>query len=106
MSIEWVRKTMIVPAAKADGARALVEQHAPGQGEGMFRTGLSADGHGPATHYVSSGSILAEFGAMLDAPTGDLASFLADCVVVDADKETPHETFARIDLCMIVSTEL
>jgi hypothetical protein len=48
-------RTFIVPAAHADLARALCALE-PG-GAGMFTTGLSADGLGPATHYVSTGQV-------------------------------------------------
>lgn len=106
MSIEWVRRTMIVPAGKVGAARAMVEQLAPGQGDGMFLTGLSADGGEPATHFVSSGSILREFGDLLDAPPSHIAGFLTDCVIVDPGVESPRETFTRLGLHMVVSTEL
>ena len=40
-------------------------------GKGMFTTGLSATGALPATHYISSGYIFAEFGDLLPLTTFD-----------------------------------
>lgn len=101
MTTEWVRRTMIVPAEKADAARALVEQFAVGQGEGMFRTGLSVDGTEPATHYVSSGSIWKEFGDILDEPSLAIAYFLDGCELANPDEESPHATFTRLGLQLV-----
>lgn len=50
--------TLIVTAANVSHARTLAAE-IPG-GEGMFTAGLSASGKEPATHYISSGWILAE----------------------------------------------
>ena len=52
--------TLIVTAADADTSRAIAAAFGPG-GVGMWATPLSASGLDPATHYISSGYISAEF---------------------------------------------
>lgn len=49
-------RTLIVSAASVDLARAIAAAFGPG-GEGMWTTGLSADGQEPASHFISSGYI-------------------------------------------------
>ena len=69
---EYTHRTIIVPAAFQSLAQALCEAAAEGDaGAGMFTTGLSADGTEPATHYISSGPIAAEFGDLLPLTTFD-----------------------------------
>ena len=68
----YTHRTIIVPAAFQQLAQALCEAAAEGDaGRGMFTTGLSADGTEPATHYISSGPIAAEFGDLLPLTTFD-----------------------------------
>ena len=55
----------MIPASVAVNARNLCKGLAPGSGDGMFLTGLSATGDAPATHYVSSGTISDEMAALL-----------------------------------------
>ena len=54
----------------------------------MFTTGLSADGTEPATHYISSGPIAAEFGDLLPLTTfdeeGEPTTRLGDVATVEA----------------------
>lgn len=52
--------TLIIAAQDAPLARQIAAAFGPG-GEGMWITPLSADGLDPATHYISSGYIPAEF---------------------------------------------
>ena len=52
--------TLIIAAQDAPLARQIAAAFGPG-GEGMFTTPLSASGLDPATHYISSGYIPAEF---------------------------------------------
>lgn len=56
-------RTLIVIAADAPLAREIAAAFGPG-GAGMWTTPLSADGQEPATHYISSGYIPAEFALM------------------------------------------
>lgn len=53
-------RTLIVPASQVDLARAIAASFGPG-GQGMWTTPLSASGLNPATHYISTGYISAEF---------------------------------------------
>lgn len=63
---DWIRYTLIVPAAYRDIAWNLANGIAtPGSAEGMFTVGLSASGAAPATHFISSGQIWPEFAALL-----------------------------------------
>lgn len=61
-------RTLIVPAASVDLARSIAASFGPG-GEGMFSTPLSADGQEPATHYISTGMIPAEFASLAPCTT-------------------------------------
>ena len=72
MSYPYTHRTIIVPASFQQLAQGLCEAAAEGDaGAGMFTTGLSADGTGPATHYISSGPIATEFGDLLPLTTID-----------------------------------
>lgn len=57
-------RTLIVPAASVDLARAIATSFGPG-GEGMWTTPLSASGLDPATHYISSGFVPPEYGYLV-----------------------------------------
>lgn len=109
----WAHRCMIVPAEHAPLARTLCAGLAGSGGEGMFSTGLSATGAGPATHYVSTGLIEDQFAAILaDTPTvhalatdagmtvtlAQITALLAACDVSD---EPPHVAFARLGLALI-----
>ena len=65
MSADWSFRTLIIAAADALLARQIAETLAGSAGAGMWTTGLSADGAGPVTHYVSTGLITPEFAAMV-----------------------------------------
>ena len=60
-------RTLIVPAAEVDTARAIAAV-TPG-GEGMWTAGLSASGAAPATHYISTGWIPEGWQAMVPSQT-------------------------------------
>ena len=62
-------RTIVIPASVAVNARNLCKGLAPGSGDGMFLTGLSATGGPPSTHFVSSGSISDEMAALLPCKT-------------------------------------
>lgn len=57
-------RTLIVPEEGVLLARRLAESFGPA-GQGMWTTGLSPTGQNPATHYISSGFIPAQFGYMV-----------------------------------------
>lgn len=61
-------RTLIIPAADAAMSRAIAEMFGPG-GVGMWITPLSASGQEPATHYISSGLIPAEFAGLSPCAT-------------------------------------
>jgi hypothetical protein len=84
--------TLIVTAADAPLARQIAAAFGPG-GSGMWTTPLSADGQEPATHYISSGYIPAEFVSLAPCTTwgvdenGDLvqtAHYPGDAATVHA----------------------
>lgn len=58
-------RTMVVDAANADLARQICAALAPSGGAGMFSVGLSPTGQAPATHYVSTGYIDADFAELM-----------------------------------------
>ena len=68
-------RTMIVPDSQVVLARSICTTLAPTGGVGMFDVPLSADGKAPATHYVSTGYLDAEFAALMPLteypPEGD-----------------------------------
>lgn len=108
----YTHRTIIVPAAFQQLAQALCEAIAEGDaGNGMFTTGLSATGALPATHYISSGPIAAEFGDLLPltsfdeegVPTtrpGDVATVeaIADQAGITLPAGTIAALFAAIDV--------
>jgi hypothetical protein len=53
-------RTLIIPTANVELARAIAASFGTG-GMGMWTTPLSADGQEPASHYISSGYIPAQF---------------------------------------------
>lgn len=64
----YLFRTLIVTAADAPVARAIAAAFGPG-GVGMWTTPLSASGLNPATHYISTGYIPAEFVSMCPMAT-------------------------------------
>lgn len=56
-------RTLVVKAADAPLSRAIAAGFGPG-GVGMWTTPLSATGSDPATHYISSGLIPADFAGL------------------------------------------
>lgn len=69
--IEWVDRCMIVPAAQVEFARLLASTLTGPAGTGLWQRALSTDGSEPATHYISSGAIDAQFAALLPLTTID-----------------------------------
>jgi hypothetical protein len=67
--------TLIVTADHVDLARNLAASFGPG-GAGMWTTPLSASGAEPASHYVSSGMLPAEFADMVPTQTWELVDGL------------------------------
>ena len=69
---QYTHRTIIVPAAFQQLAQGLCAAAAEGDaGKGMLTTPLSETGTEPASHYISSGPIAAEFGDLLPLTTFD-----------------------------------
>lgn len=108
---------MIVPAAIVDQCRALAAVAVPGGGEGMFATGLSADGRGEPTHYVSAGMVDEDFAALLDSPEAMHAGLsaagadvtLQQCEAIlgacDVSDEPPFVAMERLGLQLLQPAE-
>lgn len=127
----YIYRTMILPAEHAPLARSLAAHLAGPPGDGMWVVGLSEDGTEPATHYVSSGPVGAEFGPLLtdsdalwgavqaataggmespmhnpvgaprEATMTDCEALVSAAEVVDLDEEGPFDTFARLGLVIV-----
>jgi len=63
--MENAYRTMLVPDAFVALARDISSTLAPSGGANMYTTGLSADGQPPATYWVSSGFIDADYAALM-----------------------------------------
>lgn len=61
-------RTMIVPTAHVELARAIAASFGPG-GSGMWLTPLSPTGAEPATHYISSGYVPEQFAYLVPCQT-------------------------------------
>ena len=121
-TMNWTHRTLIIPIAIAEPARAACMACAGDGAESMFTRKLSATGKGPATYACSSGLIAGEFADLLPlygVREGDaaalavlataggvelteqqVADLLAACHVVD-DGGHPYETFAELGLSLI-----
>ena len=58
-------RNIIIENAQVELARLITETLAPVGGKGMYTTGLSIDGDAPATDWISSGFIDADYAALL-----------------------------------------
>lgn len=104
--------TLIVPVALTPLARALAAGLSP-RGAGMFTAALSPTGQEPATHYVSSGRIDAEIGAVLTDANALYAACqqagasvtLAQCQALvsqsDVSNDNPFSAFDRLGLALV-----
>ena len=63
--MENAYRTMLVPDAFVAMARDISSTLAPSGGANMYTTGLSANGQPPATYWVSSGFIDADYAALM-----------------------------------------
>lgn len=104
-------------------ARQITKTLAPIGGKGMYTTGLSADGTAPATHWISSGFIDADYAALLplDGAGGypemivqmcadaDFDVMLEDVVAVldasDVTIEDPFAAMSRLGLQIVTQEE-
>ena len=121
-SMNWQHRTLIIPIALAESARAACIACAGSGAESIFTRKLSATGEEPATHACSSGLIAGEFADLLplygvregdaaalavlatgggvDLTEQQVADLLAACHVVD-DGGHPYETLAGLGLSLI-----
>ena len=60
----WLFRTMLVPDSIVGTVRALADSFGPAA-SGMWTTGLSPTGAGPATHWISAGLIGDDFAAIM-----------------------------------------
>ena len=67
--MNWLHRCMIVPAAHVEFARDLPVAIAGPSGAGMWTKPLSPTGNEPATHFISSGLIDAQFAALMPLMT-------------------------------------
>lgn len=105
-------RTLIVTAADAPLARMIAASFGPG-GRGMWMTRLSANGAEPATHFISSGGIPAEFAGLLEDPAAVWAVVTAQGVeckpeevealflAAEITDEPPFTVLARLGLTII-----
>ena len=67
--MNWQHRTIIIPVALAEPARAACMALTGSASEGLFTTPLYPEGSTEATHAISSGYIAGEFAGLL--PCGD-----------------------------------
>ena len=117
--MNWKHRTLIIPIALAEPARAACMALTSSASEGLFTTLLYPEGGAEATHAISSGYIAGEFADLLpcgDSPgnqaalltmlegvdfpiTGEqLAGMLA---MIDISEESADEAMARLGLALV-----
>ena len=118
-TMNWKRRTLIIPIALAEPARAACMALTGSASEGMFTTLLYPDGGTEPTHAISSGYIAGEFADLL--PCGDssgnqaaLRDLLEDAefpitleelagmlAMIDISEESADEAMARLGLALV-----
>lgn len=96
-------RTLIVPAANVDLARAIATSFGPG-GVGMFTTPLSASGSDPATHYISSGYVPPEYGYLVPLQVWSLDQN-GDWVLVASEPGDPVAVYTAATAQGVVCTQ-
>jgi hypothetical protein len=111
--MSYTFRTLILPAAQVPLAQALAAGVSGPAGSGMWTTGLSPNATAPATHYVSTGMIDAQFVAVLTDADALYAACqaagasvtLAQCQALiagsDVTDEAPFDAFARLGLQLV-----
>ena len=122
----YTHATIIVTLSVATALRNIAQKLDRNETDGMFKTGLSATGNAPASHFISSGQVPASFAAAIRSPallnTTARAAFIAEgltypftltqvtaalsgCSISDGtfngQTETPHEFIARLGLKIV-----
>ena len=124
--MNYTHATIIVTLAVATALRNVAQKLDRNETDGMFKTGLSATGNAPASHFVSSGQVPETFAAAIRSPallnTTAQAAFikegltypftltqvtaaLSGCSIsngtFNALPETPHQFIARMNLQIV-----
>ena len=118
-TMNWQHRTMIIPIALAEPARAACMALTGSASEGLFTTLLYPEGGTEATHAISSGYIAGEFADLLpcgDSP-GNQAALLAMLegvefpitpeelagmlTMIDISEESADEAMARLGLALV-----
>ena len=97
MDMNWQHRTMIIPIALAEPARAACMALTGSASEGVFTTPLYPEGGTEATHAISSGYIAGEFADLLPLDTladGDTAPTRTR----PADTDTLAAMLAAVDM--------
>ena len=83
--MNWTHRTMILPIALAEPARAACMAVTGSASEGLFRTLLYSEGNPEPTHTISSGYIAGEFADLLPCGSdpGNVPALLAMLEEVD-----------------------
>lgn len=94
----WAFRTMIVPADYQSLAQSIASVLGGVAGEDMFLTGLSASGDAPASNYVSTGSIGAQFADLLplDTYTTEIDPNTGQPVVIHTHKDGDPATVVAL----------
>ena len=122
----YTHASIIIPLSVATALRNIAQKLDRNETDGMFKTGLSATGNTPASHFISSGQVPASFADAIRSPallnTTAQAAFIAEgltypftltqvtaalsgCSISDgtfnALPETPHQFIARLGLQIV-----
>ena len=117
--MNWQHRTLIIPIALAEPARAACMALTGSASEGLFTTLLYPEGGTEATHAISSGYIAGEFADLL--PCGDrtwntetLLAMLKSVefpitneeltrmlTIIDSSEESADEAMARLGLALV-----
>lgn len=96
-------RTLIVPAANVNLARAIATSFGPG-GEGMWTTPLSASGLAPATHYISTGYVPPEYGYLVPLQVWEVDED-GDWVLVASEPGDPVAVYEAATAQGVVCTQ-
>ena len=96
-------RTLIVPAANVNLARAIATSFGPG-GEGMWITPLSASGLAPATHYISTGYVPPEYGYLVPLQVWEVDED-GDWVLVASEPGDPVAVYEAATAQGVVCTQ-
>ena len=118
-TMNWQHRTLIIPIALAEPARAACMALTGSASEGLFTTPLYPEGGTEPTHAISSGYIAGEFADLLpceDQPgntkallgllksvefsitTEELTQLLS---IIDISEESAYEAMARLGLALV-----